>query len=106
MTHDEYYCAIDDYKENRSIKHFGIPGQKWGIRRYQNSDGSWTPAGRERYSKALNKYDRKIAKGGSERKIARLKQKRAATYLNMKVNEKANKAFANNPKIKKRYRLA
>lgn len=31
------------------LKHFGIKGMKWGIRRFQNEDGSLTPAGRERY---------------------------------------------------------
>lgn len=30
--------------------HHGIKGQKWGIRRYQNKDGSLTPAGKKRYS--------------------------------------------------------
>lgn len=32
------------------IEHFGIKGQKWGHRRYQNSDGSLTPAGRDHYN--------------------------------------------------------
>lgn len=31
------------------LYHHGILGQKWGIRRYQNEDGSLTPAGRKRY---------------------------------------------------------
>lgn len=31
------------------LVHYGIKGQKWGIRRYQNPDGSLTPAGRQRY---------------------------------------------------------
>lgn len=29
--------------------HSGIKGQKWGVRRYQNEDGSLTPEGRKRY---------------------------------------------------------
>lgn len=29
--------------------HYGIKGQKWGIRRFQNEDGSLKPAGRKRY---------------------------------------------------------
>ena len=32
------------------LHHWGIKGQKWGIRRYQNKDGSLTPAGRKRYA--------------------------------------------------------
>ena len=31
------------------LQHHGIKGQKWGVRRFQNKDGSLTPAGKERY---------------------------------------------------------
>lgn len=31
------------------LYHHGIKGQKWGVRRFQNSDGSLTPAGKQRY---------------------------------------------------------
>ena len=35
------------------LAHHGVKGQKWGIRRYQNEDGSLTAAGRKQYDKNL-----------------------------------------------------
>lgn len=34
---------------NNELSHHGIKGMKWGIRRFQNKDGSLTSAGQERY---------------------------------------------------------
>lgn len=36
---------------NGELYHWGIKGQKWGVRRYQNEDGTLTPAGKKRYDK-------------------------------------------------------
>jgi hypothetical protein len=36
-------------EKNDELYHHGIKGQKWGIRRYQNPDGSLTAEGRKRY---------------------------------------------------------
>ena len=36
------------------LYHHGILGQKWGIRRFQNEDGSLTPEGEKRYSESLS----------------------------------------------------
>lgn len=33
------------------IYHWGVKGMKWGVRRYQNKDGSLTPAGKKRRAK-------------------------------------------------------
>ncbi len=40
-----------DYLTIRELYHHGIKGQKWGVRRYQNEDGTLTSAGKARYGK-------------------------------------------------------
>lgn len=41
------------------LYHHGIQGQKWGIRRYQNPDGTLTPEGKKRYSGGLGAHNLK-----------------------------------------------
>ena len=36
-----------------SLQHWGIKGMKWGVRRYQNKDGTLTDAGKKRYSRDI-----------------------------------------------------
>lgn len=45
--------------KNDELYHHGIKGQKWGVRRYQNADGSYTGEGLKRYKKTLNDLENK-----------------------------------------------
>lgn len=53
MTADEVRAAID--AQNNDICHHGIKGQKWGIRNFQNPDGSLTSKGRAHYNNDAKK---------------------------------------------------
>lgn len=45
--------------ENNELYHWGVKGMKWGVRRYQNKDGSLTESGQKRYNREAdkNEYD-------------------------------------------------
>ena len=54
------------------LYHFGIKGMRWGIRRYQNKDGSLTPKGQKHYNKEMEKLKAEKKKLRNE---ARVKKK-------------------------------
>lgn len=64
------------------IVHDGILGMRWGRRRFQNEDGSLTPAGRERYREGKTKI-RAPKSGGSSPRLVGRKAKQEAQLKQM-----------------------
>lgn len=88
MNNESYYILTSDGE----LYHYGIKGQKWGVRRYQNPDGSLTAAGQKRLAKKDAKWARK-----NMDKITQKAQKKSAKELSnyskelMKLPDAVNK---------------
>jgi hypothetical protein len=67
---------MDYFVRNGELYHWGVPGMKWGVRRYQNADGSLTDAGKRRAHKQKVKNLKKARKA-KEEKAERQKRAKA-----------------------------
>lgn len=65
---------------NGELYHHGVRGQKWGVRRYQNADGSLTAKGRKRYGTDLDINDK------SRKNIAKIRLGEARRRLDVARN--------------------
>ena len=76
------------------LYHWGIKGMKWGVRRYQNNDGTLTSEGKKRKQSKIDKIDKKAkrenwsddAKTAAEIKTKNVKQMSNAELR--KINER------------------
>lgn len=66
--------------EYNELTHWGVKGMRWGVRRYQNEDGSLTASGRRRYnqsddSKAASEIRKKSVREMSNAELRRLNER-------------------------------
>lgn len=84
-------------REN-DLMHHGIKGQKWGQRRFQNEDGTWTAAGKDRYGNENGSMsEKKLSR--AEKKSIRKEYRNAQRERNKeldKINEKYDKLNTEN----------
>ena len=69
--------------EPNELYHWGIKGMRWGVRRYQNKDGSLTAAGKKRYDDEQEHDDYKKARSKSTREMTDAELQMAIRRLQM-----------------------
>lgn len=82
---------------NNELMHHGIHGMRWGVRRYQNKDGSLTAAGRKRINQLDSEYQRltgkKLSKSSESNTVKKTsaKPKKISEMTNEEIQEKINR---------------
>lgn len=74
-------------QEQPYLTHHGIKGQKWGIRRFQNSDGSLTTEGKKRYTDKQYKRDTSVYGRSGARRIRKNVEKRGESVSGARSKE-------------------
>ena len=78
------------------LAHHGIKGQKWGVRKYQNADGSLTAAGQGRYNKISNKYGKQLSRSSVENQKIYASREQYRAKLNDKIAKLESKKNSRN----------
>lgn len=92
---------------NDELYHHGVKGQRWGLRRYQNPDGTRTEAGKKRAQKARSsktkgfgaKIKSVLANRKKKKLLKKAKQAQAARELQAKLAERRKKKIASSPSL-------
>lgn len=90
-----------NYIHTDELYHWGIKGMKWGVRRFQNKDGSLTPAGRKRYSDDVVSAKNSVAEAKVARKAASKEYSKAFNKYNL-ISTKKNYQIMKDAETKSR----
>ncbi len=86
---------MDENSSVLYIAHFGTRGMKWGIRKYQNRDGSLTPAGRARYGKGQSTPRSRFSQKSSITKTSVAKSENTPRPAKKKMSEMSDEELRN-----------
>ena len=76
---------------NNELTHHGIKGMRWGVRRYQNKDGSLTKAGRKKMAKLDKEYSKLTGQNRNRNRNAESPNTRLSKMTDDEIRARINR---------------
>lgn len=100
MGNNYILTSVGSFIDSTELMHYGIKGQKWGVRRYQNKDGSLTATGKKRYDALTSAADKAkrfsdMARKDSERFNKKAEEAKSAQISDSQYKKAMRELFGN-----------